>query len=177
MNMFVLLILGIVLFCFGLFELYILVIPHHLSAKQINGIKTNGIIHFTTENATKDILSSLKVKSDSSHISYFFINQNIPLNIIEYNHLSSTEICINISNLSKKQINNLRIRKNDHALLYKNDFIIEPNNSIQCLKSFDKVICNNSKYLKLKNRAVPLSAACILVGIILISISLSKSLY
>ncbi len=114
-----------------------------LNAAEIEAIKKEGIIHFTSDEGLKGILSEKKVNAkkdfDSRYIYHtkkvcYFLSNTLAKSdkyILEYNWKPRFKHCITIMNLTDDQIKNLRIRERDFALIYIEDFIICAGNNVK----------------------------------------------
>lgn len=104
------------------------------------------------------IITQKKFSSNANGKSYFFLNEGICRDMIEYNHLKIKDCIIYISNLNYEQIKKLRIRYIDFALEYYGDFHIDSNNQFRYTHKVN-LWTDNSANIKFKLLFLKLSIA------------------
>ena len=107
--------------------------------KKQQEIETNGIIHYTFKENNIPITESGYIKAVPVAItfkmrSYFFINNNINCFSVTSNHLKNHNTKIVIKNLTNEQLNKMRYRPFDKAVLYNKDFIFCEENIIDIIQ-------------------------------------------
>lgn len=183
-------------FIFGFFSL---VRGHELSEEDIRLINEKGISHKTTSKGYKGIRHDGKIKGRagrkaySNHFmkaAYLFANAYMEEGE-QFNENPKYEYMISVGNLSSIQIEKIRIRDWDKALIVKGDFIIEKQNTIeykelkQCKMGFREKIryrvhsiknsCKEKdKYKSLLVRAMGLAFIIILAMMVIVWMIVSK---
>lgn len=118
---------------FWLICLYML-LPHKINKKTRDAISRFGLIHFTTEKSAEEIINSSVIKSSKIskilHCSYFFQNGTVAMDAISHNNLESKKSCIEILNLTEKQLDHLWIRYYDMAVICFDDFNFSKTNQV-----------------------------------------------
>lgn len=135
-----LLVVSVILLILGIIMLF----PHRLTQKEKSRIMQSGLVHFTDSENVNEIISSSMIKS-SKHTKcvYFFQNEMILTDYIQYNKLENKKVKIIIENLSKDQINKLKIRYNDMAIVFFGDFCFSEDNNI-CVSDSGIQSCGNT---------------------------------
>lgn len=101
----------------------VMLLPHRLSKKNKEIISKFGLIHFTTEEAAQKIISTSLIKANRVYLcAYFFQNGIVSQDAISYNNLESKRNIVEIMNLTEQQLNHLRIRYFDMAVIHFGDF-------------------------------------------------------
>jgi len=91
-------------------------------------IRKLGLCHFTTHENAESILEGQEILSNNKVI-YFFVNKNVMYEILKHNMQMLKKILktktlyltkLSIKNLTEQQIDLLRVRPSDNAIVYKN---------------------------------------------------------
>ena len=109
-----------------------------LSKKQVSFIVKKGLIHYTNADACKLITKTrifLPTKSKRKSLLrinkiYLFKNTNIPINILEYNGVKKCSVKMTVTNLTVEQVNSLKVRFFDNALIHRGAFRLLEENSL-----------------------------------------------
>ncbi len=109
----------------------VMLLPHRLSKKNKESISKFGLIHFTTEEAAQKIINTSLIKANRVYLcAYFFQNGIVSQDAISYNNLESKRNIVEIMNLTNEQLNHLRIRYFDMAVIHFGDFHISESNQV-----------------------------------------------
>jgi len=121
------------------FYLFIIKFSQSLSKKQANSIVNKGLIHYTNADACTSIIKTrifIPKKSKRkfllrSNKVYLFKNIEIPVNILEYNdRVKKWNVKMTVTNLTAEQVNSLKVRFFDNALIHRGAFKLLEENTL-----------------------------------------------
>lgn len=117
-----------------------------LTASDIMEIKTGGLLHKTNAKGADGILKSMVVKGRSGPVSYsnrfrkssfFFISSYLDTNSEKFNFAFRHSKIVKINNITDEQIEKMKIRKHDKALIVCGDFHILDENTVEVIPIYE----------------------------------------
>jgi hypothetical protein len=129
MNLLAIIAIPITLLLFGLCFMNS---PRRLSKSEKESIQKHGIMHYTSQLSANQIKDTAHVKASTKHRrSYFFVNDcDVSKDILKHNRVLEKDCKLVIFNISADQMKKFRKRRDDFALEYKGNFVINTSNQL-----------------------------------------------